>query len=81
MDSQTINGKVPTGVSRRAKRLNIPVIAICGAVEKGYEEVYKHGIDAVFDTVPYVLPLEEALQNASENIKSTSQNIARLLKL
>ncbi|NQY94263.1 MAG: glycerate kinase, partial [Campylobacteraceae bacterium] len=81
MDSQTINGKVPVGVARRAKKKNLKVIAICGAVEKGYEEVYEHGIDAVFDTVQKVDTLENVLINAYDNVKSSSQNIARILSL
>jgi len=81
MDAQTIKGKVPVGVARRAKKFHLPVIAICGALEQGYEEVYKAGIDAVFDTVPRVTSLDDVLKNARENIKSTSQNVARILKL
>ena len=81
MDSQTINGKVPVGVARRAKKKNLKVIAICGAVEKGYEEVYEHGIDAVFDSVQKVDSLQNVLSNAYGNVKSSSQNIARILSL
>jgi len=81
MDSQTINGKVPIGVARRAKKKNIKVIAICGALESGYEVLYEHGISAVFDTVPNVDSLDNILKNASFNITSSSQNIARVLKL
>jgi len=81
MDSQTINGKVPVGVARRAKKKNLNVIAICGALENGYEEVYEHGIDAVFDTVQKVDSLQNVLLNARQNVKSSAQNIARVLKL
>jgi len=81
MDSQTINGKVPVGVARRAKKKNLKVIAICGALEKGYEEVYDHGIDAVFDTVQNVDTLQNVLLNAKDNVKASAQNIARVLSL
>ncbi len=81
MDSQTINGKVPIGVAKRAKKKSLKVIAICGAVEKGYEEVYNHGIDAVFDTVQTVDTLHNVLLNAKDNVKSSAQNIARILNL
>jgi len=81
MDAQTLNGKVPIGVARRAKKKNIKVIAICGALESGYAVVYEHGITAVFDTVPNVDSLDNILKNASSNITSSSQNIARVLKL
>ncbi|OUR70852.1 glycerate kinase [Arcobacter sp. 31_11_sub10_T18] len=81
MDAQTINGKVPVGVARRAKKKNLKVIAICGAVEKGYEEVYDHGIDAVFDTVQKVDTLQNVLLNANDSVKVSAQNIARILSL
>ena len=81
IDSQTSKGKVPVGVARLAKRLGIPVIAICGATQEGYEEVYNHGIDAVFDITPKIIPLDIALKDAKQNIKSTANNIARVLKI
>ncbi len=81
MDIQTSNGKVPMGIALRAKKYNVPVIAICGAVEEGYQEVYKYGIDAVFDTVHTVSSLDETLKNAKDNIISTSTNIAKILNL
>jgi len=81
IDSQTSKGKVPVGVARLAKRLGIPVIAICGATQEGYEEVYNHGINAVFDITPKIMPLDIALKDAKKNIKSTANNIARVLKI
>ena len=81
MDAQSARGKAPVGVALRAKKYNVPVIAICGALEEGYEVVYDYGIDAVFDTVPTVLSLDETLKNAKENIISTSTNIAKILNL
>ncbi|MDP8974769.1 MAG: glycerate kinase [Actinomycetota bacterium] len=33
LDSQTLSGKVPVGVARRAKRRGVPVVAVGGAVE------------------------------------------------
>ena len=81
IDAQTSMGKVPIGVAHRAKKYNLPVIAICGATEKGYDEVYNFGIDAVFDTVTNVSSLEETLKNAKENITSVSHNIAKVLNI
>ena len=81
IDAQTSMGKVPIGVAHRAKKYNLPVIAICGATEKGYDEVYNFGVDAVFDTVTNVSSLEETLKNAKENITSVSHNIAKVLNI
>lgn len=81
MDSQTSQGKIPIIIAKRAKKYNIPVIAICGAIGEDYEKVYQYGIDAVFDCVPTIDTLDNILINAKENIKSTSRNIAKVLKM
>ena len=36
-DAQTAMGKVASGVAKRAKQHNVPVIAICGAVDRPNE--------------------------------------------
>jgi len=81
MDCQTIYGKTPVGVALLAKKYDLPVIAICGALEEGYEVVYEYGIDAVFNTIAKPEPLSDILKNAKQNLQSTSRNIAKILKL
>ncbi|MCM3733571.1 glycerate kinase [Fictibacillus nanhaiensis] len=83
IDSQTVHGKAPVGVAKRAKSVaaDIPVIAIAGSIGPDYEAVFEHGIDGVFSVVNGVVTLEEALANGSVNVEKTSENIARLLKV
>lgn len=81
IDSQTIQGKAPVGVAKRAKLAGVPVLAIAGSIGDGYEAVYHHGIDAVFSVVQGAVSLEEALANGAANVEKTSENIARILKL
>jgi glycerate 2-kinase len=83
IDSQTVHGKAPVGVAKRAKltRADIPVVAIAGSIGPDYEAVFEHGIDAVFSVVNGVVTLEEALANGAVNVETTAENIARLLKL
>ncbi|ANX13953.1 glycerate kinase [Fictibacillus arsenicus] len=81
IDSQTIQGKAPIGVAKRAKQYNIPVIGLAGSLGIGYERIYEYGIDAVFSIVNGVSTLDEALLHAKENVEITSENIARSLKL
>ena len=47
LDFQTVYNKAPIGVAWRAKQRDIPVIAICGSLGKGFEDVHAEGIDAV----------------------------------
>lgn len=81
IDSQTVNGKVPTGVARIAKKYDVPVIAISGVYGEGFEMVYSCGIDAVFSILNKVEPLDFILKNAEKNIYNNSRNIAALMKI
>jgi glycerate 2-kinase len=83
IDSQTVHGKAPVGVAKRAKAMaaDVPVVAITGSIGPDYEAVFEHGIDAVFSIVNGVISLEEALANGSVNVEKTAENIARLLQL
>lgn len=81
IDSQTIHGKTPIGVARRAKRQGLPVVAVAGSVSADAAVVYQHGIDAVFSIMQGVATLPQALQEASSNLERTAESIARLWQL
>ena len=81
IDSQTIHGKVPVGVAKVAKRFNKPVIGIAGSLTADVGVVHDHGIDAVFSVIYTICSLEDALENASENVRMAARNIAAVLKL
>ncbi|MDI3425855.1 glycerate kinase [Enterobacter sp. V87_3] len=81
IDSQTIHGKVPVGVARVAKRYNKPVIGIAGSLTADVGVVHDHGIDAVFSVIYTICSLEDALENASENVRMAARNIAAVLKV
>lgn len=79
MDGQTAFGKAPVGAAACAPP-SAKVIAICGSIGKGSEELYNHGIDAIFPSIPAILPLDEIMQNAFENIERTARNVASILR-
>ncbi len=81
IDSQTIHGKVPIGVARVAKRYDIPVIGIAGSLTKDVGVVYDHGLDAIFSVIPRICTLDEALENAADNLRMNARNIAAVMKL
>ena len=81
LDHQTIHGKTPVGVAKRAAKQGIPVIAIAGSVGYGAEEVYNHGVDVLLPVVHGAVPLCEALDKGAENLERTARSIARLIKL
>ncbi len=78
IDGQTACGKTPVGVSRRAKELGLPVIAIAGDIGGGYRAVYNQGITAVFSIAPGPISYGESLARAGELISDTSERAMRL---
>lgn len=79
IDGQTLYGKAPMGVVSCAPP-QAKVIAICGSVGIGSEALYAHGFDAIFPTIPALLPIEQIMDGAYTNIKTTSRNIAALIQ-
>ncbi len=81
LDGQTAYGKVPVGISRRAKKMGIPVLAIAGDIGDGIEEVYENGIDAVMSTVNRAMSLEEAMSRGRELLVDSAERAMRLIQL
>lgn len=52
LDRQTLSGKLPLAVSRRARRRGVPTIAIPGILEAGVEEILRGEFDAVIPVQP-----------------------------
>lgn len=83
MDSQTVMGKVPVGVASIAKKYGKKVIAFCGCADEDAEICNEYGIDAIFPILRNVVTLEEAVDRtrAARNLASTSEQVARLIKI
>ncbi|MBJ3813803.1 glycerate kinase [Shimwellia pseudoproteus] len=81
MDSQTIHGKVPCGVAQVARRHQVPVIGIAGSMTADVGVVYEHGIAAVFSVLYRICTLDEALNQAADNVRMAARNIAAGLQV
>ena len=79
IDRQSLMGKVPSGVLKRASARGVPVVAIAGIV-KDYEELNKSGFTCVFPIAGGPETLEKAMERtqASENVVRTVRQIIRL---
>ncbi len=80
IDFQTVYNKAPIGVARRAKRRGIPVIAVCGSIGKGFEDVHAEGIDAVVSIVSAPMTLDEASARSGELIADAVAGAMRFMK-
>jgi glycerate kinase len=79
IDRQTLFGKTIAGVAARAKKFNIPVIALAGEVDCDSEEFSHYGIDATLSITPGPISLKEAMTSAEKLIINTAERALRLI--
>lgn len=77
IDEQLLRGKVVIGLSRKAKKKNIPVIAFVGDIGDEVENTYKEGVSAIFSINRVALPYKEQKTNAKSDIYLTIDNLLR----
>ena len=76
-DSQTAEGKICSAVAAAARRENVPVLLLSGAIEVSPEEIGKT-YDFAFSTSTGRRTLEEAMAAASDDLYFTAVNAAKL---
>ncbi len=79
IDGQSIYGKVPVGVSRRAKRANVPCIALCGSIGDDVEKVYDEGITAVFAAVAKACDFDGIKKSCEADMYALAVNVVRVM--
>ena len=79
IDSQTAYGKTASGVARMAKKHQVPVIALAGAVTHDLAELHEQGIISVFAIGDRPMSLEESKARSEELLCSTAGQIMRLI--
>ena len=81
IDGQTIFGKTPMGVLKRAQTLDIPIIGIAGCLGDNANAILDAGMAAIFPIIPSLGTLDDVLANAHSNLVNTARNIAATLKI
>lgn len=79
-DPQSLRGKVPVGVARRAKKVGIKTIAIVGSIGENIEEAYDLGITALISIHPQPVVFEIAKACSAERLVSTVSTLIKELK-
>jgi glycerate 2-kinase len=81
IDFQTPRGKIPVEVAKRAKRYNLPVIAIAGTIGKDASINIEHGIDAFTTILETPCDLAEAIERAPILVANAAERMARMIVL
>ncbi len=66
LDKQSLRGKVPIGIAKRAKKYGIPVLVLAGSVEVSSKDLHESGITAAFAITDGPMNIEEAFRRAPE---------------
>ncbi len=77
IDSQSLNGKVVIGISKRAKKQNIPVIVLVGSIGEGVEKAYDEGVSAIFSINQKAEDYSISRFKAKENLEKTIDSLLR----
>ena len=81
IDGQTSYGKTIMGVASRAKKLNIPVLAIAGSLAPEYQSIYENGVSSVMSIIPRPMPLDLAIENAYKLVVEATERSLRMISL
>ncbi|MCR4590568.1 MAG: glycerate kinase [Lachnospiraceae bacterium] len=80
-DRSSVHGKVLCGVGEHGKKAGIPVIALCGSLGDGYEELYDHGISSFLTSVDAPMAPGEAFRRAEELYYKAAVRLFSLLRV
>ena len=80
IDGQSANGKVVSGIAEIAGKYNVPVIAICGSVEKDAREIFEKGISGMEAAVCRPVTLEKAMEEAEKNVIDAAERVMQMVK-
>jgi len=79
IDSQSIHGKVISGIAKRTMPRNVPLVAIVGCVGDGAEEAYDLGVTAIFGIDRTAKAFSEYAGESADYYRATLEDVLRLI--
>jgi len=77
---QSLEGKLPVGVAKLAKKHHKPVIVLAGSIGENLDPLYALGINSIFSIQNGPCTLKESMDNTAELLESTAQRVFRLFQ-
>lgn len=81
IDGQSVYGKVPVGVARRAKKFGLPVLALAGSIGDGAGKTVDCGIDAILSIVPGPVSHQASMLEAEALIEKAAERAMRIIRI
>ncbi len=79
IDEQSIDGKVVSGVISRAKKANVPVIAIVGTIKGDLTPLFNAGLTAVFSIIDKPTDLDDILARSPALYERIADSVINLI--
>lgn len=80
VDSQSMLGKVISGIAKRTKAQGIPLIVVAGAVDDSCEDIYSYGVTAVFGTDRSAVDVSQLKNRSRKDYEATLRDIMHLIR-
>jgi glycerate kinase len=81
IDGQSLYGKVPMGVAKRATKASKPTLAIVGSIGPGSESLYEYGLSSILSIVNGPMSLDKAMDKAYDLTVEAAERGFRLLQV
>lgn len=81
IDGQSLFGKVPMGVAKRATQKEKPVLAIVGSIGPGSESLYDHGLSSIVSIVNGPMSLEKSMDMAYDLTLEATERAFRMIQM
>ena len=80
IDSQSVDGKVISGILKRTSKKQIPTFAIVGSVGNGADKAYEMGLNGIYSLIDTPSSLEEILKSSQTLYAKTAESLFRTIK-
>ncbi|HIV61540.1 MAG TPA: glycerate kinase [Candidatus Butyricicoccus avistercoris] len=81
LDSQSVQGKVISGIAKRTKIRNIPLIALVGGIGDGAEQAYNLGVTAMFGIDRDASSFEQLAPKSALYYEKTLKDVLSVMKI
>ncbi len=79
IDSQSLHGKVISGIAKRTQPKNVPLVAIVGSIAPDAAEAYAFGITAMFGIDRAARAFPDYADESAEYYRATLEDVLRLI--
>ena len=79
IDSQSVHGKVISGIARRTQPRGVPLVAIVGSIAPDAQEAYELGVTAMFGIDRTAKAFTEYAAESAAYYRATLEDVLRLL--